>query len=45
MPASREVASAGEERELQPPQEAESKGWQKCQKNEYFKLKNLIFCA
>jgi len=45
MPANREVASTGEERGLQPPQEAKSKGWQNCQKNEHFKLKNLIFCA
>lgn len=45
MPASSEVASSGEERGLQPPQEAQSKGWQNCWKNEYFKLKSLIFCA
>jgi len=44
MAASSEVASAGEERGLQPPQEAEFKGWQNW-KNEYFKFKNLIFCA
>jgi hypothetical protein len=44
MPASREVTSAGEERDLQPSQEADFKGFQNCQKNEYFKLKNLVFC-